>query len=207
MLRSARSGMCVRFASSDQGGYALPTVLTAILVMLVMGAAVTAQAVSELRAGRLERDVAQKHIIINSAMDEASLLAWSDPDFGEDMAAFPDPTEAVPATWQPCTPQPMDPLDPNGPQYCVDYLRRNDTTTVRVGGTTLNCATTGHCGVIPVRIRYMLTASAAGSPHSEFGWLVVQFTNSTRNQVRSVRTYFEHEWCRESIGVSPNLCG
>lgn len=206
MRKSAESGTSGRFASSREQGLALPTVLATIAVLLIIGAAVAAQAKSELKAGKLEQDVSQVQAILTSAMDEASFTAWSDPTFGTDVTRFPDPIEPVPAGYQPCTPESMNPSDLTGPQYCIDYLRRSDTVTVRVGSSNMNCSTRKDCGEIPIRIRYKLKA-ADTETRQVLGWLFIQFTNTNKNQVRSVRTYFDHKWCRENPNLTANLCG
>lgn len=204
MRRSALNGISAGCGSSSQAGIALPTVLVAILFMTLLAVGVAQQAKSEMQAGRLEGDVAQVHALLSSAIDEASLRAWSDPAFATS-SAFPLHSDPPPGGWQPCTPAPMDSTNIDGPQYCLDFMRRIQTVSVRFSSTTSNCNNSPfNCAVIPLRIRWQLKA---GAPVEEtYGWLFVQFTDGTKTAVANVRSYFDHKWCRDGIGLS-NVCG
>lgn len=205
MLRQALSGTFGRCAGGNQAGIALPTVLVAILFMTLLAAGVAHQAKSEMQAGRLEGDVAQVHALLSSAVDEASLMAWSNPNFANPYSGFPSHSSAPPAGWQPCSPVAVDSSDPDGPQYCLDFLQRTETISVRFHSTNSNCNSTPYdCAVVPMRVRWRLKA---GEPIEEtYGWMFVQFTDTTKSVVANVRSYFDHKWCRDGIGLS-NVCG
>lgn len=183
-----------------EAGAALVTALGTVLVLLVIGGALAAQARIHMQAAILERDAAQVQALIASGMNEAAQRAWNDwADFRfasgtnpNDPTYYPDPTKP-PGAWAPCDPKANWTGAPDGPWYCVDVLKRSDKRNVTLGDTLRSV------WVIPVSIRWQLPNTV---PTAVYGWLVVETDAS--NKVTRVLTYYDHHWC---IDAAPaQLC-
>jgi len=157
---------------------ALITVMGAVLILAIIGAGVALQAKSELRAGRLEPDVAQAQVLIWSGIQDVARQAANSATFA---SGAPSPALS-PASqgFAPCVPTAQGSPDPTGPSYCVDVLRRTNRP-ITIGNSGLSR------DIIPVSVRWRVRES--DPVRTAFAWLVIDAANN-------VSVYYNHIWCR-----------
>ncbi|HWI64478.1 MAG TPA: hypothetical protein VNT75_21825, partial [Symbiobacteriaceae bacterium] len=172
------------FAKSraSEGGWALPTVLGGIMVLALIAVGVATQVRSELKAGALEPEVAQGQAMVMAALNEVAQAAKNTPAVPGFASSAPNPTQAPPAGWQPCTPIPVDAAKPEGAAYCSDVLQRV-SRSVRIG----NVSVTRY--QVPVAVRWRMKATE--TPRVAYAWLIIVPADPT-----NVTVYYYHRWCR-----------
>lgn len=161
---------------SGERGWALPTVLAAILLLVAIAIGVASQVRSELRAAALEPGIAQGQTLVEAALNEVAQAARGNSTYG---LSAPDPTKAPPSGWAPCVPIPVNAAEPNGPAYCTDLLKRTPRAVVyRTTPVTYD--------QIPVAVRWRLNRSE--TPRTTYAWVIIQPAD--------VLVYYNQRWCR-----------
>lgn len=167
---------------------ALVTVMGAVLVLAMIGAGVALQAKSELRAGRLEPDVAQAQTLIWSGLQDAARQAANSGTFA---TGAPDPALS-PASqgFTPCVPTAQGSPDPTGPSYCVDVLKRT-TRFITIANANQSR------DIVPVAVRWRVRES--DPVRTAYGWLVII-------PPTNVTVYYNHTWCRPKPTWDSDYC-